>query len=323
MSLNSNSMTISTLFAALILILITPDSSFSQSTKTGTRSHKTIQVESRKTGKFESEDILESSGVIASRNHRDKFWTHNDNGDDLRLFLVDVTGKLHAIVELANIKARDVEDISEYEIDGESYIVLGDIGDNAFRRETCALLVFEEPELKLEREKVVRAKIDEIVRMEFAYEDGSRNCEAMAVDSRNQEVWLATKESLAGRFSPRKRTPAFYRLSIADMKKVQQEPLVAEKIEPMQDPLVTGMDFSHDSSLAVIRTYTYARLYRRDSEQSWEEVFRTGDSELFGLPTQIQGEAICFFQDDSALLTTSEQKRQPIWQIQLPASNSK
>ena len=323
-TLNSNTIRVSMLFRLLMVGLVAPNSSFSQSNETGsTPSQRTIEVESTKMGKFDSEDIDESSGLIASQNHPDKFWTHNDNGDDLRLFLIDAAGTLHGVVQLTNVKAQDIEDIAGYEFEGRSQIVLGDIGDNAFRRKNCELLVFEEPELQLNKEKVARKKIDKITRIKFAYEDGSRNCEAMAIDSQRHEVWLATKESLAGPLSPKKREPAFYRLSIADMTEQREEPLTARKIAPLRDPLATGMDFSHNGSLVVIRTYTYARLYRRASEQTWDEVFRSGESEMFGLPTQIQGEAICFFQDDAALLTTSEQKGQPIWRLQLPADDSK
>src|SRR5689334_10296886 len=45
------------------------------------------------TGKIESAEIKESSGLAASKCQPDVFWTHNDSGDEAFIFAVDKKGK--------------------------------------------------------------------------------------------------------------------------------------------------------------------------------------------------------------------------------------
>src|SRR5688572_24824275 len=53
--------------------------------------------------------ITESSGLVASRQHRYVMWTHNDSGDAARVFAVGGKGRTRAIVSLSGVRPRDIE----------------------------------------------------------------------------------------------------------------------------------------------------------------------------------------------------------------------
>src|SRR3546814_8127977 len=81
-------------------------------------------------GYIDKPEINEASGLVASVAHRGCFWTHNDSGDEARVFLVDDSARCRATYNLAGITAYDWEDIAMMERDGVHYFLIGEIGDN-------------------------------------------------------------------------------------------------------------------------------------------------------------------------------------------------
>src|SRR5690606_29311603 len=83
-------------------------------------------------GKVEYNEIKEASGLAASRRHSGMLWTHNDSGDEARIFLMTDNGKHAGEYFLEGVEALDVEDIAvgPGPVDGLSYIYLADFGDN-------------------------------------------------------------------------------------------------------------------------------------------------------------------------------------------------
>ncbi len=75
--------------------------------------------------------ITESSGLAISRRHADCFWTHNDSGDGPRLFLVDAAGRTCGTLTVDTAAPVDWEDVCTFELDGESWLLIADVGDNA------------------------------------------------------------------------------------------------------------------------------------------------------------------------------------------------
>ncbi|VAX19112.1 hypothetical protein MNBD_IGNAVI01-2275, partial [hydrothermal vent metagenome] len=63
-------------------------------------------------GIIESNEINEASGIAASRKNPGLFWTHNDSGDNARLFAFDSLGRHRGEFLLAGIQNRDWEDIA-------------------------------------------------------------------------------------------------------------------------------------------------------------------------------------------------------------------
>ena len=136
--------------------------------------------------------IDESSGLAPSFNFPDCFWTHNDNGGEAGLFLIDGAGALRAKVNLKDVPFVDWEAMSSFQIEGRNYLLLGDVGDNRWQRERVRLFLFEEPVFALAENAVV-VELAPLLTTEFEYDDGPHDCEAIAVDTEQRQVWLISK----------------------------------------------------------------------------------------------------------------------------------
>lgn len=90
--------------------------------------------------------ISESSGLVASRQFPEVFWTHNDGGKRRpELFAITRRGKMLAHFTLLGPRMRDWEDIA---IDDQRHLYVGDIGNNEARRSELAVYQIDEPDPK-------------------------------------------------------------------------------------------------------------------------------------------------------------------------------
>ncbi len=256
----------------------------------------------RQVATLANEEINESSGLAASRLHAGRFWTHNDSGDSPRIFAFDETGQDLGEVHVARAEARDWEDMASATLDGKAHLILADVGDNARRRESCSLYVIDEP--TVDGSRTVAAQ-----RIAFRYQDGPRDCEAIAVDAPSRQIFLATK-ALA-------QPCAIYQLDWPNP--ISNDILVARRIAAVSAPMVTGMDISADGRRAVLVTYANAYEFLRGDSETWREAFQRQPAAIT-MPARRQGEAICYGQDGSSLYLTSERTPTPLWQVVASAS---
>lgn len=242
-------------------------------------------------------DILESSGLAASLNAPNVFWTHNDSGDQPRLFAFDVSGRDLGVVSLAGVTAIDWEDISSFRRDNRGWLLVADVGDNARRRETCQLHLLPEPTLQ-ERTVAVHTTIS------FRYESGPRDCEAVGVDGSTGTVLLASKALLRSEFFALQlpRTPT-------------SQVLVARAIAPNPVPLATALDVSPEGSSAIVLTYADAYEFPRREGESWADALRR-QPQVIKMPARNQGESICYAADSYSLFLTSEKQPTPLWIVE-------
>ena len=61
-------------------------------------------------GALDDDDLVETSGIVASPTHPGVLWAHND-GDDARLFAMTTTGESLGTL-IVNIEADDLEDLA-------------------------------------------------------------------------------------------------------------------------------------------------------------------------------------------------------------------
>lgn len=274
--------------------------------------------ERRKHGRLQSRLIDESSGLTPSRVHTDCYWTHNDNGKVAGLFLVDREGNTLARMEIEPAPFRDWEDIAGCTVEGKHFLVLADVGDNGRRHKTCRIHVFEEPVFRLpaEGKSVAELKVETTTLIEFSYPEGPRDCEAIAVDVREQKIILISK-----RTSPdTDKDPTTVHWIPLQLESTGEAVIATRMESEFQQPMVTGMDISTDGNLAVVRSYTSAWIYDRRNAESWAAAFNEPAARTL-LPLQIQGEAVCFSLNGKSILLTSEGVRQPIWEIDVSVSS--
>ncbi|MEM9942674.1 MAG: hypothetical protein AAF939_14010 [Planctomycetota bacterium] len=296
----------------LSAVLVLPELPSDQEQENGNPQLKSL-------GKMDSDLISESSGLAWSYRYEDCFWTHNDSGHSADVYLLHTSGKVLAQVQLENANNRDWEAMTRFEMDGVGYIMVGDVGDNLEKCGEYILYYFKEPRLeRLESgvEDSYRELTDPIKttlrtgQITFRYPDGSKNCEAIAVDDITQSVWLVEKVYFS---SSQKTAPGVYRVPIRfDPKK----PVVtAERVGSFPVRNVTGMAFSPDQNKLLIRNYLTGDLYQRHDGESWKQVLASWKPVSIPLPIQRQGEAVCFTPDSKSVIVSSEHKRQSIWRI--------
>ena len=91
-------------------------------------------------------ELIEVSGIAASRLRRDRYWLHNDSGHGPILYSVDGTGEGRGKLTI-DVPAVDWEDIAIAQCPGQtrSCIWIADIGDNHVRRQNVFVYVVPEP----------------------------------------------------------------------------------------------------------------------------------------------------------------------------------
>jgi hypothetical protein len=125
-------------------------------------------------GNLANPQINEASGLASSRLYPAVLWVINDGGNDPMLYW---------------------EALASFQLQDTAYLLIADVGDNWEQRKTSSLYVVEEPSItKTGLSDDTPVKIAWHIR--FTYEDGPRDCEAVAVDVAHQRVLLLSKRGL-------------------------------------------------------------------------------------------------------------------------------
>ena len=248
--------------AALLLSGCSPSAPFSGPLRTGT-----VPPVAR-----------ESSGLAVSRLDPGILWTHNDSGGQPVLYAIEPTGARRGDLRITDLLNRDWEDLASFTLDGRSYLLIADVGDNASRRNDCALYIVAEPDpadLSPLRETIATIAWKIPVR----YLDGPRDCEAVAVDAQAGVVYLLAKRtSPHGLYTLPLRPPADSVVPAA--RPVAQfpntsipQPTATQKLMPIATGRFraqpTGMDFAADGSAAVVVSYGDVLVFPRQKNEPW------------------------------------------------------
>ena len=268
-------------------------------------------------GTIRDRRLNEISGIAKSSKYKNAFWVHNDSGNPAELYLIKNDATVLAKVVLKGATNRDWEDICQFEVGNQSYVCVGDFGDNRGIRDDYCLYLLKEPQLDLESAQAASKAnyefvTDEFSKLEFSYSDGRKNCEAFAFDT-NQHCFL-----LAEKGFDRKKTsnPGIYRLQMTPDLKPSHH-VTATRMADCKVRNATAMALSGNGSRLVIASYAMAVVWDREGNQAWENVLRGTKGNLLPLPVQRQGEAITLNDTGNLAFVTSEFTNQPLWQIQV------
>ena len=142
---------------------------------------------------MKSSTINELSGLASSRVHPSLFWAHNDSGDQARIFLINPsTGVIRLEVALQGIKNVDFEDITMQTVGEQSYVIVGDIGDNSGHRPLVSLHRIKEPK-SLNKKNIVIPK-SKIATMHIKYAEGARDAETLMSDTHGDLIIVTKRE---------------------------------------------------------------------------------------------------------------------------------
>ena len=250
---------------------------------------------SPRTVHFANRQLTESSGVAASRTRPGLLWTFNDSGNDPILFATDTLGRDLGTFRVAGATNEDWEAIALGPCGAKQCLFVGDIGDNAERRQD--VVIYRVPEPRLGGSARGRRATPPATALHVRYPDGPHDAESLIL-SRAGDLFIITKDG---------KQPRLYRIPAAAWK--AGRPVTADSIGPLPIEtdmksfrLVTDAALAPDGVRVAVRTYReiyFLRLVGRRLVP--DDPPRACDT--FGL--QIQGEGVDWL-DQHTLVLTSE-----------------
>ncbi len=249
-------------------------------------------------------ELRESSGLGISRTHPGVIWTHNDSGDQPRLYAIDSNATLLATFDVEGAGARDWEAMELGPCPGPgdgSCLYMADFGDNSFARESVTIYIIEEPD-----PAAGDGGVAALGAVSFFYPDGPHDAEALAMTA-NGGLIVVTKE--------RRGAPWLFQISAADVASAvgHGEPLTLApghrlpiELRSWRDQ-TTGASLNWRGDVLAVRTYSEIYFFRWPVSDKPEQVAETcflGDLER-------QGEAIAFREDGQLMLTSETVTRRP------------
>lgn len=254
---------------------------------------------------IESSEIVEASGIVASRQNNGVFWVHND-GDDGRLFALSSTGRTLAIYAVENLADQDWEDIAigPGPISNQDYLYIGDIGSAGSLPITIYRLV--EPVVNA-NQALVETNASGVEQIHLIYpDDDNYNAETLLVDPANGDIYIVTKTGersfLFRQAAPHQNgeTATLEQVATIDLSNLAGS------------HSTTGGDITSDGKLIVIRTYSHAHLWLRPDQGTVASAFATPSCLSLTLIDEPLGEAIAFTAEGN-LITTSEGRNPPLY----------
>ena len=262
-------------------------------------------------GNLANQQISEASGLASSGLYPGALWVINDGGNDPLLYTIGIDGADLGAFRVEGASSHDWEALGSFRLQDTAYLLIADVGDNWEQRKTYTLYVVKEPSITatgLGNQPVAGIAWQ----IQFTYEDGPRDCEAVAVDTAGQRVLLLTKRSLP---------PVLYELPLKPAD--PDTPALARRLTTIPHfSSPTAMDIAPDGLSAVVLTYNNAYLFSRSQKEDWAAAFNKKPRPL-NFNQLNQQEAICFGFYGKSVYVTSEQLPAPLVRIDLEAAAPK
>lgn len=248
-------------------------------------------------GGLKSNFIIETSGIVASRQNSGVFWIHNDSGDSAKLYAIKRNGELIGTYIVLGAGARDWEDIAigPGPEAGSDYLYIGDIGDNGKRRRLVTVYRVLEPKVD-EGESGYTKSTDKAERIRLKYPGGSVNAETLIVDPASGDIYIITKSALV--------TKVFK----ASYPQSTSEVTLMEEVGSIDLIEATAGDISHDGKLVIVKNKKKVILWVREPGSELSDVFSKAYCRVPVMPFifEFQGEAVCFDSSGSGYYTIGE-----------------
>lgn len=245
--------------------------------------------------------LIESSGAAPSHRVRGVVWTHNDSGDEPRLYATDSAGDDLGSVLVAGADNVDWEDLGSGPCPdrGGWCLYPADIGDNRHNRDHIVVYRLVEPEPPGDRVDTMRR-----VPLESAtalrYPDHPHDAEALAVDPSGR-IFIITKElSKPPLVFLVPRRAAEQRSGDVDTLRLLGSLALVPSLTRLR--MVTGAGVSPDGAVLVIRTYSSLHFFRLRGDSLPTPI--TPPTGLTIPVVEPQGEGVAFLGPDLLVLTT-------------------
>lgn len=265
------------------------------------------QVDVRWLGNIDNLDLDEASGLDVSTRDPQLLWAINDSANEPRLFALSPQGAHLGSWAVALPALGDWEDLSSFKIDGTSYLLIADVGDNFRWRRVLNLYILREPLLRdLTDSTILHAERT----IAFTYPDGPRDSEAVAVDTATREILILSKRVIPAEvYRLPLDAPEDYVVTAERIALLTGIPQPVER-DLYEDPdhgsgrsTPTALDVHGNSALVL--TYKDAFLFERQANEAWSAAFARIPQRV-ALPRTHQQEAAAFARDGRSFYTTIE-----------------
>lgn len=271
-------------------------------------------------GRITASQLSEISGLSVSRKTSGLLWVINDSSNPAEIYGLSTKGGLLKTYKVEGAMNWDWEDLAGFRYNGEDFLVIADVGDNWSARPFSTLYCVKEPAADNQSKG-----LELEWKMNFSYENGPLNCEAVAVDAARQKIYLLSKRSAL---------PVLYEMPL-DMagKKFMYTARAVATIKPIPGPIPenpnqaygkyrsrpTAMDISADGNTLYILTYKHAYVYSRMPDQTWTQAFLKHPLQVT-LPDRAQSmaqrEALGLDHASGKIFITSEKVPAPIYVVE-------
>jgi hypothetical protein len=253
-------------------------------------------------GRVQAEELVETSGIAASRTYPGVIWAHNDSGGEAIVYALALDGTLLSTQRIDDAFPLDLEDIAigpgpDPSID---YLYVADIGDNLRFRPDVIVYRIPEPN------PYADGTTSGVEKLRLTYPEPGVNSEALAVDPVTGDLFLFEKT----RDDP------------VAMYVARSETLRIDEHTPLQLAGTLGIDAGSEVSGADVAA-SGDRIALRGYEEIW--VWPRADADLAttlerepcrgASPEEVQGEALAFSPDARVIFTISEGSNKPINQV--------
>jgi len=237
-----------------------------------------------------SKRLEEASGLVASVNNADHYWSHNDSGNPPEIFLIDQQANIKLTCRVKGVRNRDWEDIAigAGPKEGVTYVYIGDIGDNRAEYPVKFIYRFEEPVFTGQTESIISDYDTLVVKLP----DGVRDSEALMIDPISNSMLLISK---------REDSVRVYQINHQS----KQDTLLADRIAILPLHNINAADISVNGSEVLMKDYERIYYWKRENEESIAEL-------LVKKPMRLpyrngpQDEAIAWKRDSKGFFTLGE-----------------
>lgn len=243
------------------------------------------------------------------------YWTHNDSGDGPFIYAFDATGETRGVFRVTGASARDWEDISigPGPQRGQSYLYIGDIGDNDQVRPDVVVYRVAEPALvdadrDSTKKKPGTTATAEAIRLR--YPDGKHDAETLIVHPVTGNLYIVSKVIL--------RSPVVYEAAapLTTGNVITMTKIGELKVPSLLGGVLTGGSISPDGQHVALCDYLQGyELTLPASSRNFNDIWKQ-TMVSFSLGERKQGESIAYRADGKALLATSEGKSPPLLQVE-------
>ncbi|HEX6279129.1 MAG TPA: hypothetical protein VFZ49_03850 [Pyrinomonadaceae bacterium] len=264
------------------------------------------------TGRLESPDLREASGLAASRCQNGVLWTHNDSGDEALLFAIDTKGKHLGVWKVANAENRDWEDIAAVKTGEKCQILIADIGNNELDRQNLTIYRIDEPTIdpsgsgSTKKEPLTTAPAASSI---VSYPAERHNAEAFLLHPSSGEAYIVTKsrEDVAHVY---KFTPRF------DGGEQTMTKVGVITVPAIPNGVITGGDIAPDGTRLVLCDYFAGyELTLPAGTSNFDEIWKQKPMRI-DLGKREVGEAVAYSPDGMFVVAISEKKNTPVNIIQ-------